>query len=452
MKKGLFNFINDIPLNFKFLMIYILCVFVPILTINLIFWSRISKDIKERETENLNISINRVETDISSLLGGCVDVSHSVSSDKVLYATMERHFDSIDQYYEVYNDSLRDRINMYLPIYNSIGQVSLYTSNYSIVSGGSYYYIDESVKNAPWYKDTLKSGNYVVLYTYRDKSPAGSGYVQYLSIIRHLYGNEFTTSSGSYEQILKIDINTNRLYDIFDREKGYLNLFLVDPKGNIVCSTGRMDEKDLSKGYTNFKSIYNSEKYSDFFIQPLGTGGYLNGWNIIGVPNHTSILDESQRSNIFVGCIIFLVTLVSSLLIWIIVRSYNYRLKKLLKHMKKVENQNFELIEVAEGKDEIGELVLSFNVMTSRINTLINDVYKLQLKRKDLEVQRVQAELRFLQSQVDPHFLFNTLNAVMAICVKNNYTELTEVIKYLSKIFRRLISWKDDLVTVREEI
>jgi len=83
---------------------------------------------------------------------------------------------------------------------------------------------------------------------------------------------------------------------------------------------------------------------------------------------------------------------------------------------------------------------------------LVNDVYKLQLKKKDLEIQRVQAELKFLQSQVDPHFLFNTLNAVMAICVKNNYTDLTDIIKYLSKIFRRLISWKDDLVTVGEEI
>ena len=120
--------------------------------------------------------------------------------------------------------------------------------------------------------------------------------------------------------------------------------------------------------------------------------------------------------------------------------------------MMGVKNQNFELIQIAEGKDEIGELILSFNMMTSKINTLINDVYKLQLKKKDLEIQRVQAELKFLQSQMDPHFLFNTLNAVMAICVKNNYTDLTEVIKNLAKIFRRLISWKDDLVAVKEEI
>jgi len=451
VKKGLFNFINDIHLNSKFLMIYIFCVIVPILTVNLIFWNRISNDMKERETENYNISINRVETDISAILEGSVDVSHSVSSDKDLYVTMEKSFNGAREYYEVFYDLLRDRINMYLPIYNNISQIIMYTSNETIVSGGNYYSINQRTRNALWYKEVLSSNNKIVLYTYRDRTDAGSSnYVQYLSVLRLL--NDFSGSGDRYEQILKIDINMNKLYNIFDRERDYLDLFLVDPQGQIVCSSGHRYEEDLSKGYTNFNNIYGSEKNINFFSSKLGTAGYLDGWNIIGVPNRNHMLNESRQSNIFIACIIFIVTLIASFLILIIVRSYNYRVKKLLKHMKGVENQNFELIEIAQGKDEIGELVLGFNMMTSKINTLINDVYKLQIKKKDLEIQRVQAELKFLQSQVDPHFLFNTLNAVMAICVKNHYTDLTDIIKYLSKIFRRLISWKNDLVTVGEEI
>lgn len=451
VKKGVFNFINDIPLNSKFLMIYLFCVFVPILTINLIFWNKISNDMKDREKENLNISINRVKTDISNILEGCVDVSHSVSSDKDLHETMEREFNDTTQYYEVYYDSLKDRINRYEPIYNNIKNIILYTSNDTIVSGGNYYSIDQRVKGAKWYEDVRQAGNNVVLYTYRDKSDAGiSDYEQYLCVLRQL--NEFATSSDKYEQILKIDININEIYDIFGREKDYLELFLVDPNGRIVCSTAHKYEGNLSKGYTNFNSIYDNEKNSSFFKCTFNTAGYLNGWNIIGIPKRSHIMNESKGSDILILCISFAVTLISTFLVCIIVRSYNYRLKKLLKHIMGVKNENFDLIKIDEGKDEIGELILSFNMMASKMNTLINDVYKLQLKKKDLEIQRVQAELKLLQSQVDPHFLFNTLNAVMAICVKNNYTDLTEVIKYLSKIFRRLISWKDDLVTVREEI
>ena len=451
-KKGVFNFINDISLNIKFLMIYIFCVLLPILIINCLLWNMISKDIKERETENYNISINRTETDISTMLEGCLDISHSISSDKTLYDAMEKKYNSDNEYYNVFFDLLRDRISRYLNIYSSINQITLYTSNNTIVSGGSYFSINQLTSNVSWYKDGLKSYDKVNLYTYRDKADDNSGkYTEYLSVLRKL--DEFTNSSNKYQQILKIDLNMNKLYDIFEREKNYLDFFLVDPKGQIVCSTGHQYEGDLSKGYTKFNSIYSSKNNSSFYKCKLGSAGYLNGWNVIGIENKNHVFNESRWLNIFiVFIIIIIVTLMSSLLMLIIVKSYNYRLKKLLKHIRGVGNQNFELIEMAEGKDEIGELILSFNKMSSKINTLINDVYKLQLKKKDLEIQRVQAELNLLQSQVDPHFLFNTLNAVMAICVKNNYTDLTEVIKYLSKIFRRLISCKDDLVTVREEV
>jgi two-component system sensor histidine kinase YesM len=450
VRKGLFNFVNDIPLNYKFLMIYVFCVLVPVLTINFLFWNKISNDMKEREMENYNISINRVETDFSSILDGCIDVSHSVASDKALYEVMERNFNSNFEYYEVYSELLKDRISRYLPIYNNVSNIAMYTSNNTIISGGSYFSINQAIMNTPWYRDLLNSNSKVVLYTYRDKPDGDSSYVQYLSVLRKLDG--FVSSNYSNEQILKIDININKLYNVFEREKDYLDLFLVDPQGRIICSTSHRYEEDLSGDYTNFNSILNNQRNNNYFKCKLSTAEYLSGWNVIGIANSNHILKTSLQSNIFIVCISFIITLMSSFLIWIIVRSYNFRLKKLLKHMKKVENQKFELIETAEGKDEIGELVLSFNDMTAKINTLINDVYKLQLKKKDLEIQRVQAELKFLQSQVDPHFLFNTLNAVMAVCVKNNYTGLTEVIKNLSRLFRRLVSWKDDLVTVQEEI
>jgi two-component system sensor histidine kinase YesM len=405
---------------------------------------------KERETENYNISINRVETDFSSILDGCIDVSHSVSSDKDLYEIMKRYFKTNGEYYEVYNDLLRDRINRYLPIYNNVCKVAMYTSNNTIISGGSYFFANQFIINSSWYKEITNSDNKVILYTYRDKSEDDNSYVQYLSILRKL--DEFSSSSDRSTQVLKIDINMDKLYNIFDREKDYLDLFLVDPQGRIICSTGRSFEEDLSKDYANFNSTLKDKKNVSYFKCKLSSAEYLSGWNIIGIANNNNIFSTWHQPNAFIVSIIFVVTLMSSFFVWIIVSSYNYRLKKLLKHMKKVENEKFELIDITEGKDEIGGLVLGFNEMTSKINSLINDVYKLQLKKKDLEIQRVQAELKFLQSQMDPHFLFNTLNAVMAVCVKNNYSNLAEVIKYLSKLFRRLISWKDDLVTVQEEI
>lgn len=57
-----------------------------------------------------------------------------------------------------------------------------------------------------------------------------------------------------------------------------------------------------------------------------------------------------------------------------------------------------------------------------------------------------------MQSQMNPHFLFNTLNAILVVCTKNNYSDVTDIIKSLSKLPRRLLSWKEDLVTLQEEM
>jgi two-component system sensor histidine kinase YesM len=144
-------------------------------------------------------------------------------------------------------------------------------------------------------------------------------------------------------------------------------------------------------------------------------------------------------------------TIFSTLLIYNIVRSYNYRLKKLSRHMLRLREGQFDLIRMYEGKDEIGGVIRNFNMMAEKINTLINDVYKLEIQKKDLELERVRAELNYLQSQMNPHFLFNTLNALVADCSKQNYEAVAQVLNYLAKPLRRLTNWKDDIVPIEEE-
>ena len=184
----------------------------------------------------------------------------------------------------------------------------------------------------------------------------------------------------------------------------------------------------------------------------LGNSSYFKGWKLIGVTNRERINDSVGDTLSFVLIFAFISVLISSLLMYIIVRSYNYRLRKLSKHMLKFKDGKFDLININEGEDEIGGVIRNFNLMAARINTLINDVYKLELQKKNLELERVRAEINFLQSQMNPHFLFNTLNAILVVSIKNNYTEIVDVIKYLSKTLRRLLSWKDDLVTIEEEL
>ncbi|ACL74536.1 sensor histidine kinase [Ruminiclostridium cellulolyticum] len=441
--------VNDIPLNIKFLIIYVLCILTPIIIINAAFLDKFYTVVTQREENNYQISMQRAKNDINALIEGGIAVSHSISTDAIIYDLMDARYEDAGEYYDIYSSTLRNRLSIYTVAYNYITNIGLYVDNPSIRAGNTYYYIDRSVRNTIWYKDLSESNEQVLIRTYMGSSNSVPiRRIQYLSILRSSKNNP---SLGSREKILKVDISLEKVFTIFNRERDYLSLYLIDPQNTIVCSTtGRYGLNNIDKlEKLNSESLGKENMILEAY---LGNSSYFKGWKLIGVTDRERISDSVGDTLRFVLIFAFISVLISSLLMYIIVRSYNYRLRKLSKHMLKFKDGKFELININEGEDEIGGVIRNFNLMAARINTLINDVYKLELQKKSLELERVRAEINFLQSQMNPHFLFNTLNAILVVSVKNNYTEIVDVIKYLSKTLRRLLSWKDDLVTIEEEL
>jgi two-component system sensor histidine kinase YesM len=113
--------------------------------------------------------------------------------------------------------------------------------------------------------------------------------------------------------------------------------------------------------------------------------------------------------------------------------------------MKRVEKGNFN-ISVEENWDgEIGVLYSSFNYMIKRINELIHEVYLSKIKEKD-------AELKALQAQINPHFLYNTLDTVNWLAVKHNAPEISKIVNSLASILRYSINKGNDVTTVDKEL
>ena len=440
------NWVNDIPLNYKFLIIYVVCMLIPILAINAVFFDRFSRAVDEREKNNYRISLERARADIESIIDGCIAVSHSISTDRVLYNLLDTSFESKEEYYESYDSVLRNRINTYSDVYDYIGGLKLYVDNPTISNGGTYYCMDEDLENSVWYEAIKSSKQRILVKPYiwhTDSLPIRQ--IPFLSVLRedHQLGNS--------EKILKIDIDLERISSILKRETEYLNIYLVDPDNNIVCSsTSLYDFNNVQDFITlNTDTLGRDNLVLD---TELGSSGYLLNWRLIGEANMKRISNATRDTLKLVLPLAGACILIFTFLILIIIQSYNYRLKKLSKHLLKLSNDQFDLIDINEGNDEIGDVIKNFNLMAVKINNLINDVYKLELQKKNLELEQVRAELNYLQSQMNPHFLFNTLNALLGVSIKKNYTDIADVLRYLSQTLRRLLSWQDDLVTIEEEI
>jgi two-component system sensor histidine kinase YesM len=219
---------------------------------------------------------------------------------------------------------------------------------------------------------------------------------------------------------------------------------MLDPEGRLLFPSSQF-----------MKQISSTDSGKDnglMFQSALGKASYIRGWTLVGLAEEDRLQTAVQSSNRFIWMLAAISTLLPTSLIFIMLRSYNYRIRRLSRHMEKAKNEKFDLIVLREGKDEIGGLIRSYNRMAAQIESLINDVYKLEIQQKDMELEQIRAEMKLLQSQVNPHFLFNTLNALLVVSAKNGYTEVTDIIRNLSQLLRRMLSWTDAAVTLQDEL
>ncbi|WP_338130565.1 sensor histidine kinase [Cohnella ginsengisoli] len=126
-------------------------------------------------------------------------------------------------------------------------------------------------------------------------------------------------------------------------------------------------------------------------------------------------------------------------------RSVIRPLKQLHREMSKVKNGSFHIgLDIRTG-DEIGRVAFIFTGMVQQIQDLIERVYKGQLREKE-------AELKAMQAQINPHFLYNTLDSIRWMAVKNKDYEVGEQIEALSDLFRHSLNQGKEATTLREEI
>ena len=114
-----------------------------------------------------------------------------------------------------------------------------------------------------------------------------------------------------------------------------------------------------------------------------------------------------------------------------------------MRHYKQGESYEEPLL--AKRSDEVGTLYSSFEKMNLRINTLIESEYQSQIQEK-------QAKLEALQAQLDPHFLYNTLQTISGIAIENNVLEIEEINNALSGILRYSLNNSKSIVKVSEEV
>ena len=169
----------------------------------------------------------------------------------------------------------------------------------------------------------------------------------------------------------------------------------------------------------------------------------ITGWKIVSYVSLDVLYKDANtlKNNIIMLCIAAVIVL--SFVTLIIAVNIVKPINNLVNGMKKVQSGEGIRLEI-DREDEFGFLQRAFNEMASEIHHLVNWVYREQLTRKE-------AELKALQSQINPHFLFNTLEAINWMAQLNDVPEISDTVSDLSDLMEASIGRDDRLITIEEE-
>lgn len=227
----------------------------------------------------------------------------------------------------------------------------------------------------------------------------------------------------------------------------YQYRMIFDQNMQLMSANRRFDDETLDEIVRVFnrgeRRFTVSTPHADFYVQGQYDG--LTGWTVVSAQEVMSMFPSSQE----LIRLIIQFAIVSSLLVSISVVILSWTItrpvRSLSKAMKSFEQGDYSVRLNPRGSDEMGHLMQSFNYMADEIDRLINQVLGVTLAQRE-------AEIMALEAQINPHFLYNTLDSIQWMLIKENQFEIAQVVVSLGKIFRYSIDRDKRLVPLVNEV
>ena len=244
-------------------------------------------------------------------------------------------------------------------------------------------------------------------------------------------------STGAVLGVMLTDIEVSELERLISAGLGETgNLTLYNQNRNPVCSTDPdMMDAPYPSGFR--KESETSHLYIKSYLSQFN-------WELMG-RIHTDTIRSSIARMMNPLLIFFVILIVVDFIATLsFVRRVTSPLRELTQVMKVVETGDFDVAMPPHPDDDIGVLYDSFNIMVSKIKTLMNDLFE------EHEKLRI-SEMRTLEAQINPHFLYNTLDSIIWLARNNQSEEVTRLVYSLTKLLRIGLNKGRTMVTIREE-
>lgn len=444
----------DLSMLWKFTLIYFFLIMLPTTAIWISYYTYSIRSIQNQSDKVMLQTISRLKQDTLYTIKNTESIAKEIifSSEVQGFFNNDFTFSDNEVYYFIY--SIQNKLSNIKRLYpNKYYKIRLFSSKESTEELYDIIYSINRIKDNDYFKkidkpdSTSNWGKIKKTEEYYDINESIKPMLNNDKVIP-LYEPIVSYMGDKLVGILEIDILNEKIFgDPSELTIGKNGIVLIlDADGDIISSLSNdalksdihIDMFPENSGIRELK--INKEKYRAVYDTISETG-----YKIIGLVPEKDILSVETFNKYTLFILIILGVITVFLIAYFTTKFLFNRFRVLIKMMKRIEGGEFDVRIDESRKDEVGELAHGFNHMAAKLEEMILNLIEKETAHRD-------AEVRALQSQINPHFLYNTLESLRMESELRGHDDIALALASLGKLFRYNIKWIGGLAQLYQEI
>ena len=445
-------------IRIKALLAFLVLIFVPLILLTTVTYNIVSNQYEEQITRAADQSFDQAILFLEYKVEALIKASDIVYLNNEIQTILGRDMESTeDDVILQYQDSLYlDNILYSLKNNEDVFRIKLYVKDY-------LFYAQQNVNYGGLF-DFMKSDAYGILENADEKvswlKPAlatADDYVSEVSVISMLRRINNVEEIGQMTGIIEISILEDKVKEIMTKaDITQSGVVFIRNSRNEIISASDQDRLE-AVGDEVVLSDFNQQLLTDEEVVwhdlLIGSDAYRmraqqitnTDWQLVALVPVDEILAPGVKIRNRMFVLFVILGIVAFLIAYFLTDGLTRRIRQLSDSMVEVQKGNTDTYVVYKGSDEIGQLYASFNYMIKRLNVYIEQQYE---DGKNIK----NAELKALQAQINPHFLYNTLDLINWKALDKEAFDIAEVAQALAKFYKLSLNQGKDIVTIEDEL